>query len=129
MCVRLVCKATAVAPLLLSVGCADPQGGDGWAYDIGFAGLDHVAASKEDVNILVLDTESYSNTGGQQVTGSCAWLHLCSKAVGLMRYCAGPQSHQFPAGCPHVSDMTQVLYIGMPQCCTDTVIYPIRSCV
>jgi pyruvate-ferredoxin/flavodoxin oxidoreductase len=45
-------------------------GGDGWAYDIGFGGLDHVLASGEDVNILVLDTEVYSNTGGQ-----------CSKAT------------------------------------------------
>lgn len=40
-------------------------GGDGWAYDIGFGGLDHVIASGEDVNLLVLDTEVYSNTGGQ----------------------------------------------------------------
>ncbi len=41
-------------------------GGDGWAYDIGYGGLDHVMASDADVNILVLDTEVYSNTGGQQ---------------------------------------------------------------
>ncbi len=40
-------------------------GGDGWAYDIGFGGLDHVIASGKDVNILVMDTEVYSNTGGQ----------------------------------------------------------------
>ena len=40
-------------------------GGDGWAYDIGFGGLDHVIASGENVNILVFDTEVYSNTGGQ----------------------------------------------------------------
>ena len=40
-------------------------GGDGWAYDIGYGGLDHVLAMDEDVNILVLDTEVYSNTGGQ----------------------------------------------------------------
>lgn len=40
-------------------------GGDGWAYDIGFGGLDHVIATGEDINILVLDTEVYSNTGGQ----------------------------------------------------------------
>ena len=40
-------------------------GGDGWAYDIGFGGVDHVLASGRDVNILVLDTEVYSNTGGQ----------------------------------------------------------------
>jgi pyruvate-ferredoxin/flavodoxin oxidoreductase len=41
-------------------------GGDGWAYDIGYGGLDHILASQRDVNILVLDTEVYSNTGGQQ---------------------------------------------------------------
>ena len=40
-------------------------GGDGWAYDIGYGGLDHVIASKQDVNIFVFDTEVYSNTGGQ----------------------------------------------------------------
>jgi pyruvate-ferredoxin/flavodoxin oxidoreductase len=40
-------------------------GGDGWAYDIGFGGLDHVLASGQDVNVLVMDTEIYSNTGGQ----------------------------------------------------------------
>ncbi|MFH1070042.1 MAG: thiamine pyrophosphate-dependent enzyme, partial [Candidatus Glassbacteria bacterium] len=40
-------------------------GGDGWAYDIGYGGLDHVIASGKDINILVLDTEVYSNTGGQ----------------------------------------------------------------
>ncbi|MDZ7799824.1 MAG: 4Fe-4S double cluster binding domain-containing protein [Trueperaceae bacterium] len=47
-------------------------GGDGWAYDIGYGGLDHVLASGKDVNVLVLDTEVYSNTGGQ-----------ASKATGL----------------------------------------------
>ncbi len=40
-------------------------GGDGWAYDIGFGGLDHVVASGEDINVFVVDTEVYSNTGGQ----------------------------------------------------------------
>jgi pyruvate-ferredoxin/flavodoxin oxidoreductase len=40
-------------------------GGDGWAYDIGYGGLDHVLAMGEDVNVLILDTEVYSNTGGQ----------------------------------------------------------------
>jgi pyruvate-ferredoxin/flavodoxin oxidoreductase len=40
-------------------------GGDGWAYDIGYGGLDHVLASGEDINVLVMDTEVYSNTGGQ----------------------------------------------------------------
>jgi len=51
-------------------------GGDGWAYDIGYGGVDHVLASGEDVNVLVLDTEVYSNTGGQSSkatpTGSVA---------------------------------------------------------
>jgi len=45
-------------------------GGDGWAYDIGYGGLDHVLASGEDVNILVYDTEVYSNTGGQSSKAS-----------------------------------------------------------
>ena len=51
-------------------------GGDGWAYDIGYGGLDHVLAMDEDVNVLVVDTEVYSNTGGQSSkatpTGSVA---------------------------------------------------------
>ncbi|WP_169941304.1 pyruvate:ferredoxin (flavodoxin) oxidoreductase [Campylobacter sp. RM15925] len=47
-------------------------GGDGWAYDIGFGGLDHVLASGENVNVLVLDTEVYSNTGGQSSKASRA---------------------------------------------------------
>lgn len=45
-------------------------GGDGWAYDIGFGGLDHVLSTKENINILVLDTEVYSNTGGQSSKSS-----------------------------------------------------------
>lgn len=45
--------------------CIWVVGGDGWAYDIGYGGLDHVLATKDDINILVLDTEVYSNTGGQ----------------------------------------------------------------
>jgi len=47
-------------------------GGDGWAYDIGFGGLDHVIASGEDINLLVMDTEVYSNTGGQSSKASPA---------------------------------------------------------
>jgi pyruvate-ferredoxin/flavodoxin oxidoreductase len=47
--------------------CVWIVGGDGWAYDIGFGGLDHVMASGVDVNVLVLDNEMYSNTGGQKV--------------------------------------------------------------
>ena len=47
-------------------------GGDGWAYDIGFGGLDHVLASGKDINMLVLDTEVYSNTGGQSSKATSA---------------------------------------------------------
>lgn len=60
-------------------------GGDGWAYDIGFGGLDHVIASGRNVNILVLDTEVYSNTGGQQSKstplGAVAKFSMAGKAV------------------------------------------------
>ena len=68
-------------------------GGDGWAYDIGYGGLDHVLASGENVNILVLDTEVYSNTGGQASkstpTGAVAKFasggkHRPKKDLGLM---------------------------------------------
>ena len=61
-------------------------GGDGWAYDIGFGGVDHVLASGEDVNILVMDTEVYSNTGGQSSKatplGSIAKFAAAGKKVG-----------------------------------------------
>jgi len=59
-------------------------GGDGWAYDIGYGGLDHVMASGKNVNILVLDTQVYSNTGGQQskatMTGAVAKFAAGGKA-------------------------------------------------
>lgn len=61
-------------------------GGDGWAYDIGFGGLDHVIASGEDINILVMDTEVYSNTGGQSSkatpTGAVAKFAFSGKKTG-----------------------------------------------
>ncbi|MDR0908696.1 MAG: pyruvate:ferredoxin (flavodoxin) oxidoreductase [Spirochaetaceae bacterium] len=60
-------------------------GGDGWAYDIGYGGLDHVLASGHDVNVLVLDTEVYSNTGGQASkatpTGAAAKFAAAGKPV------------------------------------------------
>ena len=69
------CKLSGEAKVLVDEILADKDclakksiwifGGDGWAYDIGYGGLDHVLASGEDVNVLVLDTEVYSNTGGQ----------------------------------------------------------------
>ncbi|HEX3043350.1 MAG TPA: pyruvate:ferredoxin (flavodoxin) oxidoreductase [Bacillota bacterium] len=73
-------------------------GGDGWAYDIGYGGLDHVLASGEDVNVLVLDTEVYSNTGGQSSkstpTGAIAKFAAAGKQVrkkdlGLMAMAYG----------------------------------------
>ncbi len=61
-------------------------GGDGWAYDIGFGGLDHVLASGEDVNVMVFDTEVYSNTGGQASKasniGQVAQFAAAGKAIG-----------------------------------------------
>ncbi|HEX5107248.1 MAG TPA: pyruvate:ferredoxin (flavodoxin) oxidoreductase [Vicinamibacterales bacterium] len=61
-------------------------GGDGWAYDIGYGGLDHVLANRRDVNILVLDTEVYSNTGGQQSKatplGAAAKFAAAGKPIG-----------------------------------------------
>ncbi len=70
---RLPAEKQAMAPEAQLLDLADALvktsvwlvGGDGWAYDIGFGGLDHVLASGRDVNVLVLDTEVYSNTGGQ----------------------------------------------------------------
>ena len=60
-------------------------GGDGWAYDIGYGGLDHVIASNEDINIFVVDTEVYSNTGGQSSkatpTGAIAQFAAAGKEV------------------------------------------------
>ena len=60
-------------------------GGDGWAYDIGYGGLDHVLASNQDVNIMVFDTEVYSNTGGQSSkatpTGAIAQFAAAGKEV------------------------------------------------
>jgi pyruvate-ferredoxin/flavodoxin oxidoreductase len=61
-------------------------GGDGWAYDIGYGGLDHVLANRRDVNVLVLDTEVYSNTGGQASKatplGAAAKFAASGKSVG-----------------------------------------------
>jgi pyruvate-ferredoxin/flavodoxin oxidoreductase len=73
-------------------------GGDGWAYDIGFGGLDHVLSTKRDVNILVLDTEVYSNTGGQQSKATplgaaakfaSAGKDVAKKDLGMMAMCYG----------------------------------------
>ena len=62
------------------------MGGDGWAYDIGYGGVDHVLASGDDINILVMDTEVYSNTGGQSSkatpTGAIAKYAASGKKIG-----------------------------------------------
>jgi pyruvate-ferredoxin/flavodoxin oxidoreductase len=62
-------------------------GGDGWAYDIGYGGLDHVLASGRDVNVLVLDTEVYSNTGGQasKSTPRAAVAKFAAKGKGISK--------------------------------------------
>jgi pyruvate-ferredoxin/flavodoxin oxidoreductase len=80
------CSDKVAKPLLVNINYLVIKsvwihGGDGWAYDIGYGGLDHVLASGENVNVLVLDTEVYSNTGGQ-----------ASKATPLGAV------HQFAAG-------------------------------
>ena len=65
------------------------MGGDGWAYDIGYGGLDHVLASGRNVNVLVLDTEVYSNTGGQASKatprGSCRQICCRRKSAAKER--------------------------------------------
>ncbi len=65
-------------------------GGDGWAYDIGFGGVDHVLASGKDINVMVFDTEVYSNTGGQASkstpTGAIAQFAAGGKDVKKKRY-------------------------------------------
>jgi len=78
-------RFAAVAPALVSQGVW-LVGGDGWAYDIGFGGLDHVLSSGRNVNVLVLDTEVYSNTGGQASKatqrGAVAKFAAAGKATG-----------------------------------------------
>ena len=79
------CKAVLAEKDFLSKKSMWVFGGDGWAYDIGFSGLDHVIASGEDVNIFVFDTEVYSNTGGQSSkatpTGAIAQFAAAGKEV------------------------------------------------
>ena len=90
-------------------------GGDGWAYDIGYGGLDHVIANDEDVNILVLDTEVYSNTGGQS--------SKASRAASIAKFTAGGKpgkkkdlaalamtyEHVYVASISHGANPTQLL--------------------
>lgn len=90
-------------------------GGDGWAYDIGYGGLDHVLAMDEDVNVLVLDTEVYSNTGGQasksSPTGAVAKFAAAGKRVkkkdlGAMAMTYG---YVYVAQCAMGSNQNQLL--------------------
>ena len=90
-------------------------GGDGWAYEIGFGGLDHVIASGENVNILVFDTEVYSNTGGQASkatpVGSVAQFAAAGKAVKKKDLAAIAMSYGYVyvAQCAMGADNNQVL--------------------
>ena len=62
-------------------------GGDGWAYDIGFGGVDHILASGKDINVMVFDTEVYSNTGGQSSKSTKTSVQLLSsqQVVKMLR--------------------------------------------
>jgi len=89
------------------------MGGDGWAYDIGYGGLDHVIASGEDVNVIVLDTEVYSNTGGQcskatqrgaVANFSAAGYAKCKKDLGAIAITYG---NVYVASCAHLADPEQ----------------------
>jgi pyruvate-ferredoxin/flavodoxin oxidoreductase len=90
-------------------------GGDGWAYDIGFGGLDHAIASGENINILVFDTEVYSNTGGQSSKatpiGSVAQFAAAGKAVKKKDLAAIAMSYGYVyvAQCAMGADNNQVL--------------------
>ncbi len=90
-------------------------GGDGWAYDIGYGGLDHVIANEEDVNILVLDTEVYSNTGGQSSKASRAASIAKFTAAGKpnkkkdLAALAMSYEHVYVATISHGANPTQVL--------------------
>ncbi|MDD5293371.1 MAG: thiamine pyrophosphate-dependent enzyme, partial [Candidatus Izemoplasmatales bacterium] len=90
-------------------------GGDGWAYDIGYGGLDHVIANNEDVNILVLDTEVYSNTGGQSSkaarTGSIAKFTAGGKPSKKkdLASLAMTYEHVYVATISHGANATQLL--------------------
>ncbi len=90
-------------------------GGDGWAYDIGYGGLDHVLASDRNVNILVLDTEVYSNTGGQQSKATplgaaakfaAAGKETFKKDLGLMAMSYG---HAYVASVAFGANMNQTV--------------------
>ena len=90
-------------------------GGDGWAYDIGYGGLDHVIANSEDVNILVLDTEVYSNTGGQSSksspTASIAKFTASGKKGKKkdLAYIAMSYGHVYVASIAHGASQAQML--------------------
>ena len=90
-------------------------GGDGWAYNIGYGGLDHVLASGEDINVLVFDTEVYSNTGGQASKATptaaiakfaAAGKQIKKKDLGMM---AASYGYVYVAQCAMGSDKNQFL--------------------
>ena len=78
-------------------------GGDGWAYDIGSGGLDHVLASGRNVNVLVLDTEVYSNTGGQMSKATPLGAVAKFAAAGKTVPQEGPRAPGDPYGSVYVA--------------------------
>jgi len=118
---KLAGRTDAVSRRLLEVASALVRrsvwlvGGDGWAYDIGYGGLDHVLSQQRDVNALVLDTEVYSNTGGQQSKatplGAAAKFAMAGKAtrkkdLGLEAISLG---HVYVARVAFGADMNQAV--------------------
>ena len=90
-------------------------GGDGWAYDIGFGGLDHAIASRRNINVLILDTEVYSNTGGQASKatqlGAVAQFAMGGKRTGKknMGLIAMSYGYVYTASCAMGYDRQQLL--------------------
>ena len=89
--------------------------GDGWAYDIGFGGLDHMLASGEDVNMLVLDTEVYSNTGGQssKATPAGAVAKFAVSGKKVRKTVAQSESRGSLLTMPSQSNVTESKDLGM----------------
>ena len=81
-------------------------GGDGWAYDIGYGGLDHVLALGRDVNVLILDTQVYSNTGGQ--------MSKATPRAAVAKFAAGGNPSTNAVPWPSFNSASQVLSLASP---------------
>ena len=90
-------------------------GGDGWGYDIGFGGLDHVLASGEDVNVVVVDTEVYSNTGGQssKATPAGAVAKFATSGKKIRKTVTEVESRASLLALPRCSNVTESKDLGM----------------